>query len=188
MLIVLPVVLILLAGLAAYCAPRFLAYADKPVQSDAVILFIGSDARNKEARRLLEEGYGKYLIVPAFHQVLMRGNIALHPGASGNTNLHGSKGYPGFYENTHIEMLHAKETMDAMGLKSAIMVSSPYHMRRIRMISKKVFGEQVRYFSYVATRHVSNPTASKDADRADWTEVFREYLKICCFWLYSRFC
>jgi uncharacterized SAM-binding protein YcdF (DUF218 family) len=77
--------------------------------------------------------------------------------------------------------------MDAMGLKSAIMVSSPYHMRRIRMISKKIFGEQSRYFSYVPTRNESNSAALPDLTRANWTSVLQEYLKISWFCLYSHF-
>jgi hypothetical protein len=186
--IALPIVLILLAGFGAYCAPRFLAYADKPVKSDAVILFVGNDAtRNEEAHRLLDEGYARVLIVPAFHQVFMEGNIPFQPPASAKTNPRSAKGYPGFYEHTHVEVLYAKEMMDAMGLKSAIMVSSPYHMRRIRMMSKKVFGEQVRYFLYVPTRYETNPTVLPDLTRANWTSVFQEYLKISWFCLYSHF-
>lgn len=158
-LVVLAVALILLAGFVAYSAPRLPVYADKPVQSHAVILFVGNDAvRKKEALRLLDEGYAKFLIVPAFHQVFTRENIPYQPPGSGNTNSGNPKRYPGFYEHTHIEVLHAKETMDAMALKSAMMVSSPYHMGRIRIMSKKVFGEQSRHLSYVPTRYESSPT------------------------------
>ena len=166
--------------------PRFLAYADKPTQSDAVILFLGSDAaRKKEANRLLDEGYARFLIVPGFHQVFRPGNIPLQARPSRNGKSRGPGGYPGFYENTHIEVLYAKEMMDALGLKSAIMVSSAYHMRRIRMISGKVFGAQSRHFSYVPTRYESNPTVPLKMTRADLAAVFREYVKIGWFQLYS---
>jgi hypothetical protein len=181
-------IFLLLAGTAIYYAPRYLTYADKPVKSDAVILFIGSVDRKKEARRLLDEGYARFLIVPAFKQVFTHKYIPVRvPDATKHTTSKVFKGYPGFYENTHVEVLHAKNMMNAMGLKSAIMVSSPYHMRRIRMISKKVFGEQSRYFSYVPTRYESYPIDLRDMDRVDWMFVIQEYLKICWFRLYSPF-
>jgi hypothetical protein len=187
--IALPIFFILLTGLAVAFAPRFLAYADKPVQSDAVILFVGNDTvRRKEANRLLDEGYARYLIIPAFRQVLTSKNGS--PGsfdASRSPNVSQFNAYPLLYENTHVEVLHAQQMMEAMGLKSAIMVSSPYHMRRIRMISKKVFGEQSRHFSYVPTRYENNPTALFDLTRMNWIHVFREYAKICWFQAYSLF-
>jgi len=180
---------LLLAGVAAYYAPRLLIYADNPAQSDAVVLFVGPDdmARQKEARRLLNEGYGRFLIVPAYHQVFMRGNIPVPVGVPGTTRSGVDKRYPGFYENTHIEALYAKQIMDAMGLKSAVMVSSAYHMRRISLIAKKVFGEQSRCFSYVPGSTGRNPVAMQELGPADWMFVIQEYVKICWFRLYSPF-
>ena len=93
--------------------------------------------------------------------------------------------YPSFYEHTHIEILRAKELMDAMGLRSAIMVSSPYHMARIRMISRKVFGEQARLLAYVPTRFERVPESLRGRRRADWMFIASEVIKICWFSLYS---
>jgi hypothetical protein len=48
---------------------------------------VGNDAvRRKEANRLLDEGYARFLIIPAFHQVFMEGNIPFQPPASAKTN------------------------------------------------------------------------------------------------------
>jgi uncharacterized SAM-binding protein YcdF (DUF218 family) len=86
-----------------------------------------------------------------------------------------------------VEILLAKRTMNALGLKSAIMVSSPYHMKRIQMISRKVFGEQSRFISYVPTRFEQNPFVLRDMDRGAWMFVIHEFVKICWFSLYSPF-
>ncbi|NPV04880.1 MAG: YdcF family protein [Syntrophaceae bacterium] len=45
-------------------------------------------------------------------------------------------------EDTHEETLIARDLMERMGLKSAILVSSPYHMRRIQLIARRVFDTQ----------------------------------------------
>lgn len=182
------ILLVLLTGTAIYYAPRFLVYADKPVKSDAIILFVGSEDRRKEARRLLDEGYARFLIVPANKQVFNNRYISVKvPYATKNRPSKVFSEYPRYYENTHVEVLYAQRIMNAMGLKSAIMVSSPYHMRRIRMIAKKVFNEQSRYFSYVPTRYESYPVALRDLYRVDWMFVIQEYFKICWFRLYSPF-
>ena len=180
---------LVLSGAAIYQAPRFLTYSDKPVKSDAIVLFVGvvEKARDKEAARLLYEGYGKVLIIPSYRQVISHEKIPLGALGSADKVSRVFLSYPRFRENTHIEMLYAKKAMDAMGLRSAIMVSSPYHMERIRLIAGKVFGEQSRFISYVPTRYESDPVRLTDMDRHDWRFVISECIKICWFSLYSHF-
>lgn len=61
--------LIVISGLVvvlfAY-ALAYLAYTDKPIKSDAIVLFVGPDyeARLKEAHKLIEEGYANTIIIP----------------------------------------------------------------------------------------------------------------------------
>src|SRR5208283_4418327 len=187
-LIVISFVLMLLTIAAASYAPKFFACTDEPVKSDAIILFDGPNfmAREKEAHRLLDEGYARFLIVPAFQNVFTLKNIPPHvQDVSDNAKFRSFNKYPVFYENTHIEILHAQKIMNALELKSAIMVSSPNHIKRIRMISQKVFGEQSRFISYVPTRYMYCPANLSDMDMADWMFVIEEFVKICWFRIYS---
>jgi hypothetical protein len=118
-----------LTGTAIYYAPRFLIYADKPVKSDAIILFVGSEDSRKEARRLLDEGYARFLIVPAFKQVFTHKYIPMKiPDVIKHKTSKFFSEYLSYYENTDVEVLYAKKMMNAMELKSTIMVSSPCHM------------------------------------------------------------
>ncbi len=180
------IVSLLLAGMFAYEAPRFLAYANSPARSDAVILFVGENlaARKKEAVRLLAEGYARFLIIPAYHQVYARLGISYRTDVSGNR---GWRMYPDFYSDTHIEALYAKQMMDTMGLKSAVMCSSAYHMRRIRMISRKVFAERASSLSYDPTPYDRNPVDFLEMNWANWIFVIQEYVKMCWFCIYSPF-
>lgn len=45
------------------------------------------------------------------------------------------------YENTHLELLLAREMMVKLGLKSVAVVSPLYHMRRLQLIIGKVFAD-----------------------------------------------
>jgi uncharacterized SAM-binding protein YcdF (DUF218 family) len=186
--------LVILVGIFLYYAPRFLVYADRPVKSDVVVLFssIDNQTREKEAEELLREGYARYLLVPAsggFHEIAVGGQLTrLSPDFKVGKKLLKIRKhvyYKTYHERTHIEALEAKRMMDDMGLVSAIIVSSPYHMRRLHMICQKVFGEQSRLFSYVPSRYEQNPATVRDMDRADWSFVIQEYIKICWFSLYS---
>jgi len=142
--------------------------------------FAGSplNSREKEAAQLLYQGFANFLIIPAYGRVISKKKIPA--SISG-----GFKAYPGFYEHTHVEMLYAKRMMDDMGLRSAILVSSQYHMKRISMPAQRVFGEQSNLFSYVPTPYESDPIHLRDISRADWKFVMSEYIKIVWFCVYS---
>ncbi len=49
----------LLVILTIYISPYSFAYTDTPAKSNAVIFFMGSKDRNKEARLLLNKGYAR---------------------------------------------------------------------------------------------------------------------------------
>lgn len=124
-------------------APTFLLYRDRPVKSDAVLLMVGFDNQSKEKRaeELIRNGYADTLIIPAWMQVYeFRGGALVKRKAL--TDLQPQKA-PGQWkkwlvkcpENTHIELLRGFVLMDRLGLESAIVLSSPYHMRRIKIIA-----------------------------------------------------
>jgi uncharacterized SAM-binding protein YcdF (DUF218 family) len=95
--------------------------------------------------------------------------------------------YRKYFEDTHIELLEAKRMMDEAHLHSAILVSSPYHMRRIRLIAGKVFGDGKQTFSCVPTSY------ERSFDGGGWLEKQRrdkfmsEYIKICWYLIYMIF-
>src|SRR5574341_748616 len=140
--------LVVLAGTAMHYAPRYLVYTDKPVKSDVIVLFSSGDnkTREREAEDLLRKGLARYLLVPAsgaFHEITADGQLKrlsrdIKVGKE-LVKIRKRAYYEVYYEKTHVEALEAKMMMDDLGLVSAIMVSSPYHMRRIRMISRNVF-------------------------------------------------
>lgn len=192
-------------ALAAYFAPRFLAYADKPVRSDAVVLFIGPgfSAREMEAWRLIKEGYARYLLIPArgvagenssaifgsvgFLREMEKFYKSNPQGATGNMGTLFTNGkLP--VQNTHLEILEAKRLMTERGLRTAIFVSSPYHMRRIKIITGSVFGEDGEYaIAFVPTSFEKLPGGLSGLCKYAYQSVIQEYLKISAFLAYSYF-
>lgn len=183
-------ILVLLAGLVLY-SPRFLLYSSEYKKADAIILLLGPDfkARQKEAYGLINEGMADYLIIPAYHKTYGiydkgKGQYLLPDLRSPQSGNHNGSSTPDFYEDTHVEIIEARTIMSGYGLKSAIFVSSPYHMRRIKLIAMKVFGPHKGDFYFVPTRYEKGPINYWELSSADWKKVRREYGKILWFYIY----
>jgi hypothetical protein len=189
-LVVVILLLVLLGGFVLY-SPRFLLYSSEYKKAKAIILLLGPDfkARQKEAYRLINDGMADYLIIPAYHKICRiydKGTMKylspnLYSFKSGQKNIASS---PNFYEDTHLEIIEAQKVMSIYGLKSAILVSSPYHMRRIKIIAMKVFDTNKGDFYFVPTRYEKVPANCWELSLADWKKVRNEYGKILWFFLY----
>jgi hypothetical protein len=177
-------------------------------KADIIILFPVPEleAVNREAEQLIKDGYADYLCIPTslslyrvddkrncLTSVQMQqarpGLIAHHPRSRQDISLTYFQEirrvyhFPRFFENTHVEMLLAKQVMDAYGFKRAVFVSSPYHMRRIQIIAGSVFGP-----SYTITLVPSRFMRRYDSfvpSLNDMQNVFMEIGKMSWFLCYD---
>jgi hypothetical protein len=170
-------------------SPRFLLYSTDYKKVDAIVILLGPDfkARQKEANELIDKGMSDYLIIPAYHKAYRinnndKGKYLLNYLNSSGFSKNEVTSYPGFYEDTHIEIIEAQKVMSFYGLNSAIFVSSPYHMRRINLIVSKVFGDNKFYF--VPTKYEKAPVNFWELSSLDWMKVRREYGKMIWFYIY----
>jgi hypothetical protein len=181
-------VAVLAAGL--FCAPRFLVYSTGCERADAVVVLLGPvfNDRDRHARDLMNRGMADYLVIPAYQKVFTvdRGKLKPVSVRKDPDRLKTNQGAeaPSYYEDTHLELIEAKRIMRQYGQTTAIFVSSPYHMRRIRMMVGKEYGSP--------EGHCFLPTPSEKAQvnawelkASDWKKVGREYVKIAWFLVYS---
>ncbi|MFZ4856687.1 MAG: YdcF family protein [Desulfuromonadaceae bacterium] len=186
----------LLLVVFAIFAPGFLFTEDATRKADAVVLFVGpgNEARVDEARYLIKEGYAHYLLIPSSGEIFTADSagVLVHKVADqshGNLNhrIMMAANYKKYLENTHIETLEAKRMLDDLDLRSAMLVSSAFHMRRIRMIAGRVFDERKYSISCNPARWQQEFTV------ADWLNAERrkiivsEYVKIGWFLVYGVF-
>ncbi len=192
--------IILLIANAAVYAPRYLLYSTGYQKVDAIVLLLGPDftARRKQAHQLIDEGKAGYLIIPAYNKVSrisdkvtdkgivksLSPNLLMRDSGQRKKILNPSS-YPYFYEDTHMEIMAAKKTMADFGLKSATFVSSPYHMRRIKLIVSSEFKGEQREFYFVPTIYEKAPANFWELSSVEWKKVGREYTKMIWFSLYS---
>ncbi len=173
-----------------YYAPVFLTYSDRPEKSDAVVLFIGADStkRHEEVNLLLSEGYAACQIIPAYRKIQMASSLPPEPvirTVSPQKPISTSK-IMKYFENTHIEVLEAKRMMEQYGFKTAVFVSSPYHMRRIKIMSEKVFADPSYRIVFVPARSETVHQNWLSLTKSDANFIAREYVKILWFLVYSR--
>jgi hypothetical protein len=105
-------------------APYYLTYQNPPIKSDTVVLLVGPEnhSREKKAQQLISEGYARYLIIPALGEVFIPsgdGRLYLIQKSDAVRNQVPSE-TPSLinrrvYENTHEELLLAKQMMDDAG-------------------------------------------------------------------------
>jgi hypothetical protein len=188
-LLILMLVLALLAAGLSY-APSYLAYSTDLAKADAVIILLGPvfNDREQHARDLIKRKMADNLIIPAYNKTYVLDRGTLQPLAASRdknkVNLHKTPDTPSYYEDTHLELLAAKKTMAMQGQKSAIFVSSPYHMRRIQMMVKKEFNPDFPYY-FSPTPYETVPLNVLKLKASDWKKVWREYVKILWFLIYS---
>lgn len=183
--------------LIALFAPGFIFIGDVPRKADAVVLFVGpgNEARLFEARQLLKEGYARYLLIPSSGEIFSADKVGeiekiriVQPKGDHFLRMRIAAKYRKYLENTHIEALEARQMMDDMGLRSAMLVSSGYHMRRIRLIAGRVFGASSYSFSCNPAQWQQEFTASDWLDKERRRIIASEYVKIGWFLVYSPFC
>ncbi len=84
----------------------------------------------------------------------------------------------------HVEAVEAKQILDRLGLRSALMVSSPYHTKRISMICNRVF--QGGYGFAVVPSRLQQIYSLRDwFDKDHRKKIVSEYVKIGWFLMYE---
>jgi len=184
------IAIVVVLAAALFWAPSFLAYSTNCGKVDTVILLLGRDFSNrqKHAYELAGKGMANYLIIPAHNKIysIDQGRLRPLPVKKSKNKIYekNDPSMPWYYEDTHMELIAAKKMMKIYGQKSAIFVSSPYHMRRIEMIVKREFDSLAQY-CYSPTPYEPAPLVIWELKASDWRSMWREYIKILWFVIYS---
>lgn len=187
MIILIIVMVVLATGI--FYAPGFLAYSTNCEKADVVIILLGPDfkARQKHAHDLIRKGMADCLMIPAYNKAYFfgRNNLNHDPPKTVKSNIYekNDPSVPWYYEDTHLELIAAKKTMKLYSQKSAIFVSSPYHMRRIQIIVDRELDAHSRHY-FSPTPYDPAPLSIRELKASDWRKIWREYVKILWFMIY----
>ncbi len=137
------------------------------------------------------EGYAQGVIIPsqnlafpAHHDVFSLDDGKLKENKYFHRQKVKTGDYPNYYENTHMEALEAKRMMDAAGHSSAIFITAPYQIRRVRIICANVFQPGNYRLTFVGS---APSNKGKDESKLNWKNtkhLVTEYVKILGFLIY----
>jgi uncharacterized SAM-binding protein YcdF (DUF218 family) len=181
-----------MAGAVA-AAPAFLLLAEPPIRADAAAVMLGPGFadRIRHGQRLLAEGMVDYLMIPGRCVLFAKGGdgrlevqvAMLRLGDPMCIDLDRSS----YRLRTHSELELTRRLSERFGFNSFNLVSSPYHMRRIRIIAGSVFSGAPIRFACVSAEPSGEGSWGWWLRREDWWWVSHEYLKLVWFRVYSAF-
>ena len=160
------------------------------------MLMIGHDMQRRTtgAKSLLRKGCASLLMIPARNKVLSYNSAT-------DTLVETGWRMPAHVfqdivrqtknafliepENTQVEFRIGLALMNRLSLNSAIIVSSPYHMRRIRMIVLHEARNSGKHFIFVPAdaNQKFDPLWIFDLSQVKW--IAKEYIKIVWFLFYE---
>lgn len=168
--------------------------------ADAIVVLAGASGEDNlrvlEGNRLFQQDRGRFVILPLRHPTFkwnwaIRNYHIVDPVPESNVLIARSgqkddQQVISDYGGTFLEALKTVRMMERHGLRSAIIISSSYHMRRVRVAFNKARGKkQLRFFYHP----VAN---SRPAGRLWWTDsrylnhILREYKKlVAAYFIYQ---
>lgn len=161
-------------------AGRLLIVDEQPQKADVIIILAGDlGARTEKGAALWREGYAPYIIVS--------GGTVYH-----NTNIgelmaqHAVElGVPRQFiiveplaQTTFQNAVYSKAAMQQYGFNSAIIVSSDYHMQRVRLIFHRVFAGHITPLTFCSVGNLDFIPEYWWTNNQSVMIVFSEYLKL----------
>jgi len=126
---------------------QWLIIQDKPEKADIIIcLGGGSGERLQKAVELYKKDFAPLILIgdpgwsdPEVREFFLEAEkqFLVHKGIPPESILKDPT-----TDSTFCEALHARDYMSSHGLHSALVISDPYHMRRVKYAFKKVFQDE----------------------------------------------
>jgi uncharacterized SAM-binding protein YcdF (DUF218 family) len=161
---------ILLLIFVLFFAGRFLVINEVPKEADAIVLLSGGKGRLEKAINLYKSGYASKMIVSnGLADGLWKKAAKLLPSTS--LILEGKA------DSTYESALYVKEIMKKYKYHSAIVVSSNYHMRRVKYNFDRVFKKSHTELTYVAS-NTAYDSKGWWKSKHDIGVTISEYIKI----------
>lgn len=143
----------LLFGIA-YLPGRLLVLDEQPQKADVIIVLAGDRGmRTERGVQLWHEGYAPYVMVSGgsvYHTTSIASLMMKHAielGVPAKAIILEEEA-----DSTYQNALYTKNLMKEYGFSSAIVVSSDYHMQRVRYVYQQVFKDTDIKFIYCASQ------------------------------------
>lgn len=157
---------------------RLLVIDDRLEKADVIIVLSGDSEREAYAAELYRRGLAPKIIISscgsAASQLAKR---TVNQGVNEQDIIIDDNS-----DSTYDNSVNSKNLVLARKFKSAIVVTSPYHMRRTKLIFERVFRNTGVKLLYSSTKDSGFNVDGQCKSEVDRQLVRREYLKLVYYW------
>ena len=140
---------------------RYLVVDEEPREADVIIVLSGDEGRVEKAVELYKAGYSEYIILTRANE---KGTLVIDAIQSGVPRS--ALIIEDDASSTYTNATFSKEIMEQRGFRSAIVISSDYHTRRVKLTFDRVFRGSDMELTFV-------PAESKHFSRERWWNTGR---------------
>jgi uncharacterized SAM-binding protein YcdF (DUF218 family) len=152
----------------------FLVVDQAPKKADVIIVCSGTPSRSRLGISLYHQGYAPYIIFTGFNDRIK--TAAIERGVPANAIILDQQA-----RSTYGNAFYSRALMQQYGFKSALVVSSTYHMRRVKIIFSSM--DKGYALTFTAAQDPGfNPALWWDSARSI-RRVLREYAGILSYYL-----
>jgi uncharacterized SAM-binding protein YcdF (DUF218 family) len=169
--------IIIFIGLISFLtAGSFLTLTQPPKQADAIIVLSGGQDRVEKAVELYKAGYAPYIILSNFKESTSKSGDMLQTALAlgiPQEVIYTENAADSTYQNAEFTLPIMKEH----DFKSAIVVSSEFHMRRVKLLFDRVYKKSDIELTYIGSASGYNAKRWW-SDRKSRETTFNEYVKM----------
>lgn len=154
---------------------EYLVVYEEPVQADVVIALSGDVGRLERAAELYHAGYADAVMLSLANEPGMTVQEATAFGVPESDLILEEEA-----TSTYTNAVYTKEVMMENGFESALVVSSDYHIRRVKLVFDQVYEGTDIELTYVASLRNE---VTWYRDRANVWFTVKEFVKLPGYWL-----
>jgi uncharacterized SAM-binding protein YcdF (DUF218 family) len=175
--------LLVIAGIVAFppwpLLARLLDVNDRPEKADVLVTLGGDSGRELYAAELYRLGFAHKIILSgcgsSARQMAKR---AIQAGVRAEDIILEEKA-----ESTYENAVFSRNIMIQKQYRSAIVITSPYHMRRAKLVFDRVFKKTGVKLLYCSTNDSGFNVDGRCVSENDRRLVRKEYVKLLYYWL-----
>lgn len=147
----LKIIFTILIFISFLLAGKFLVIYDIPQKVDVIVVLSGESGRIEQGLNLFHSGYAENLILSNSNAFITSNNLIMNIPKN---HLFLEDKATSTYENAFF----TKEIMDDQHFESAIVISTDYHMRRVKMNFNRVFKNDNTQLLFIGSKtgYISN--------------------------------
>ena len=153
-------------------AGQWLVVNQEPQNADIIIVLSGGEERMEVASRLLDEGYSNTILLTNVYGFSPQAISDMESNESAEVIYRDDQS-----TSTLASAKYSRKMMEETKLKSALIVSSEYHMRRVKMNFERTFKGTGYELTYIASDSHYQPQRWW-ADEYSFSVTGSEYIKM----------